>query len=65
MSLSTEEEMAMDPAQRVAVLRAEMEGRLAALEGGAKWADHGNSIKWLGGEIWRLERIAKGHGSKP
>jgi len=59
MSLSTEEEMAMEPAQRVVVLRAEMEGRLAALEGGSEWKHHGNELKWLAAEIWRLERILK------
>lgn len=58
MNPKDDEEKAMPPAKRLAVLRAEMEGRLAALEGGARWDDHGKHVRWLGGEIWDLERIS-------
>jgi hypothetical protein len=61
--LTQEMQDAAPPSKKLAILRAEMEARLAALEGGAPWGDptkHGTSIKWLAGEIWELERIVKG-----
>lgn len=50
---------AAPPAKKLAMLRAELDGRLAALEGGDDWSGgskHGANIKWLAGEIWELEQ---------
>lgn len=50
---------AAPPAKKLAMLRAELEARMAALEGGDAWAGgskHGANVKWLAGEIWELER---------
>lgn len=57
MGLTHEEEIAMEPAKRRAVLKAETEARLAALEGGADPRKHIGEIKWLAAEIWELERV--------
>lgn len=46
--------------KRIVTLKAEMEGRLAALEGGAEWADHGQNIKRLAEMIWDLENYVEG-----
>ena len=53
--MSPDEEQAMPPRKRLAVLRAEMEGRLAALEGGDGWELHGAHLKWLTAAIYDLE----------
>lgn len=54
MGLRFEEEQAMPPAQRAAVLKAEMEARLAALEGGADPVKHIGQIKWCAAAIYAL-----------
>lgn len=54
--LTPDEEKAMPPAQRAAVMRAEMDARLSALEGGARYDHHGANIKWLAARIWEIER---------
>ena len=45
-------------AKRIAVMRAEMDARMAALEGGAEWEHHFSNITWLAGAIWDLENAA-------
>jgi hypothetical protein len=54
MPLTPDEEKAMPPAQRIAVLSAEIDARLAALEDGDDIERHLNNLKWIAAEIWRL-----------
>jgi len=55
--LTPEELAALPSGAMLAVLKAEQESRLAALEGGARWRDHGQQIKWLAAKIWELEQM--------
>jgi hypothetical protein len=53
-------EMKMWPAaKRVAALKAEMEGRFAALSGGEAYEQHQRHLRYLGAEIWELEQSTK------
>lgn len=52
--ISGEEMKSWPPKKRLAVLKAEMEGRLAALEGGAAWEEHGKHIRWIAAEIYEI-----------
>ena len=53
--MTPEEEKNMPRGQRIAVLKAEMEARLAALEGGDQYRYHGSDIKWIAAKLWDLE----------
>lgn len=51
-----EEEKSFSPSKRIAVLSAEMDARLAALEGGDDYATHQSHIKWIAAMIWDLKQ---------
>ena len=60
MGLRVEEEQAMPPAQRIAVLQAEIDARLAALRGGADPGKHIGNIKWCAAAMWALDYPGEG-----
>jgi hypothetical protein len=53
-------ERTMPTAQRIAVMQAELDARLSALEGGESWDRHAHHIKWLAAAVWQLEHPSGG-----
>ena len=59
MGLTAEQEKNMPPRQRIVVIKAEIDARLAALEGGEPSEKHLGHIKWLASRQWEVEQDIK------